>query len=341
MGRLFVVGVVCLLAAACSQGDRAPTGASVPTVAFTARGTIAIARRGSTVRLPAAVTGSLTPGLALSRAGRGSTGDAGGAGGALLPLLAVRGNARPLFALPGSFRRVVTFHDDTGGTHHLVALYDAAGGPPRVLQHYVGNRLVHLTAMEWRRVNGGWVQQRVLAREIRNDSLVLEADARADAIDVAMARPAGVRRVASLMAVARLGARVAHALAPRDAVAQLYVSECWAQYKEYWKATAALTSAILAIEAGEETGLGPAAINALYFAYSAALAWAGMAEMELFVCVENARERDNPISASDPSIGGTTGSDIGGAGIGIGASPPTHGCLAGSYAADCQTQFGL
>jgi hypothetical protein len=346
---LVVVGMGVALAA-CADAGRAPTATSVAALDFSARGVVTISRGGGAVagngtgvqtsvtgaRATAVLPGSLSahapPGVALSRARDRASGNGSGA---TLPFIAVRDEARGLMAPREGYRRVLTLRDDHGVTHHLVALYDRSGGPPRVIQHYVGSTLVHLTAMRWRRVNGAWVQHHVLARELRDGALTLEADAEASDVQVAALRSTegSVGRFASRRIVALLAAGIAHTFAPRDAEAQLYMSECWDKYKEYWKATAALTSAILAIEVGMETGVGAAATNALYFAYTAALAWAAAAEIELFLCVDNASERATPIRPSGPE---------GGPGGGMGARGPSGDeCLNGSYAARCQTPYGL
>ena len=139
-------------------------------------------------------------------------------------------------------------------------------------------------------------------------------------------------RPAATRVLAALAGGLAHVFAPRDASAQLYVSACWDQYKKYWAATAALTSTILAIEVGIESGAGAAAMNALYFAYSAALAAAIIAEMDLYICVENAKARAaGSTTGSTPPPGGGTGDQ----------NTPDEDCLAGSYAAHCQTPTTL
>ncbi len=343
MVRRMVVGRVCVVAAACADAGRSPTSPSVAALRVTAAGTVTIRRGvgsgGPSAVLSAAASAEAPAGVALSRVagpGGGAAGGRGGSGsGAVLPLAAVRDGARGLLRPTAGYRRVITLRDEAGRTHHLVALYDAQGGPPRVIQHYVGRQLVRLTAMRWERVAGGWVQRQVLAREIRGDSLLLEAKSVATSLEVAQ-RAGGVRPTVRGGVLARLAAALAYTLVPADALAQYYFSECWSKYKEYWKATAALTSAILAIEAGAESGVGAAAMNALYFAYTAALAWATIAEMELFMCVENARERSSSVFRSGDPYSGQSG--IGG---GDGSGQIDGSCLEGSYAAHCQTPSAL
>ena len=76
-------------------------------------------------------------------------------------------------------------------------------------------------------------------------------------------------------------------------------------------------------------------MGALYFTYTTALAWAVMAEFELYVCVDNARARENA------RTGGATSGSTSSSGSGSGSEPPKNTCLEGSYAANCQTQFAL
>ncbi|HEU4642718.1 MAG TPA: hypothetical protein VFS44_09700 [Gemmatimonadaceae bacterium] len=329
-----VVGGMCAALAACADGGKIPTSAEAPprlvasgsvTITSPKAGAVTFAAetRGGGAREPARA-------LALSRLPDGE------AHTPVLPIVAVSDgpSAGALLARRGEYRRVLTMHDEQGTTHHLVALYDGSGGPPRAVQHYVGNELVRVMAFRWERVRGGWAQRRILVREVRHGALVLETEARATALQVGMASAgAGAGAGATPFALVRAGVlrALAGVFAPADAQAQFYFSECYTKYKEYWKATAALTSAIIAIEVATESGVGGATMEALYFAYTTALAWAVMAEFELYVCVDNARERESS---------GTTG-PTSGSGSGSGSEPPKNVCLEGSYAANCQTQFGL
>lgn len=319
---VLVVGGACVAAAACADAGHVPTGAEAPP-RLRASGAITITSPAAgAVTFPAAVHTEAARGLSLSRV----PGGADDGRGAVLPLVAVPDGSRGLLARPGEYRRVLTLRDEQGATQHVVALYDARGGPPRVLQHYVGAALVRVMAMTWEHVPGGWAQRRILVREVKNGALALETDARAATMQVASAGASPFALVRAVVLSA-----VAGTFAPRDAQAQYYFAECYSKYKEYWKATAVLTSAILAIEVAIESGAGAAAMNALYFAYASALAWAVAAEMELYVCVENARAADGAGGTSGSSSGGSSG----------GSTVPDSDCLEGSYAAHCQTPFTL
>lgn len=334
--NLLVVGGACAVLAGCADAPRGPTEPGDATLRFGASGTIAVSvpARGR-VSFPASVRGEAPRGVSLSRVPpRVGTANGTGGSGAVLPLIAVRDGARGLLARPGEYRRVLSMRDESGRVHHLVALYDGSGGPPRAIQHYVGRTLVRVTAMEWERVRGGWAERRLVARELRHGALALEVDARADTLQVASSAGASSPSP-SLFARARAGllAALAYTFAPSEAQAQYYFSECWSEYTAYWKATAALTASILAIEVAVESGVGEVAMNALYFSYVSALALAVSAEMDLYMCVDNAREADQGGSTSS-----TSSTSDGSSG---GASKPSADCLEGSYAAHCQTQFGL
>lgn len=320
LGRLLVIGGACATLAACGTDRSAPTQPPARARQLGASGSITITTHGRAAAFSAATSSSGPSGAALDRGGAP-------AGVATLPLAFVRGDGRHLFARDGRYRRSVRFNDPQGARHELVALYDRQGAPPRVIQHYVEGKLVRVTAMRWRRTAAGWAQERVLSREIRGDTLAFEAEARATSMDLSMGTRPFTTRV-----LAALAGGLGYVFAPRDASAQLYLSECWEQYKRYWTATAALTSTILAIEVGIESGLGAAAMNALYFAYSAALAAAIIAEMDLYICVENAKARDaGSTTGSTPPPSGGTG-DL---------NAPDEDCLDGSYAAHCQTPTTL
>ncbi|HEX6535619.1 MAG TPA: hypothetical protein VF041_13565 [Gemmatimonadaceae bacterium] len=330
--NVLVVGGACAVLAGCADAPRGVTGPSDAALRLSASGTVSVRvpARG-TVAFPASVRADGPRGVSLSRVGPPGEGERGSNGGrAVLPLIAVRDGARGLLGRRGEYRRVLTMRDESGRVHHLVALYDGSGGPPRAIQHYVGRTLVRVTAMEWEHVRGGWAERRLVARELRHGALALEVDARAATLHVASSTAGG-----SPFARVRAGllAALAYTFAPSAAQAQYYFSECWTQYKNYWKATAALTAAILAIEVAVESEVGDAALNALYFSYTSALALAVAAEMELYLCVDNAREADR-----DGSSGSTSSTSDGGS---SGGTEPSDDCLEGSYAARCQTQFGL
>lgn len=312
--RLLVIGGACAALAACGTGRDAPTRPSARAARLGASGFLTVTTHGRSATFPAVSAGSGTPGAALDRTG-------GSGASATLPLAFVPAGATHLLALDGRYRHAVQFRDDRGARHVLVALYDRQGAPPRAIQHYVDGTLARVTAMRWRRTAAGWAQERLVSREIRGDTLAFEAVATATSMDLSV----GTRRTGSRL-LAAIGGALAHLVVPRDAVAQLYLKECADQYKKYALATAALTSAILAIEVGIDSGIGAAALNALYFSYSVALAAAVAAEMDLWICLENARARD-----SSGSTSGGTG-DL---------TAPDEDCLAGSYAAHCQTPTTL
>lgn len=331
---MLVLGGACMALAACADGAPIPTGAAAGPVRISAVGTVALSQGEATVTLPAAASLEMRRGTSLSSVIESRWRGVGGGDRverAALPLVGVRADARGLMAPKDSYRRVVTFRDESGNTHHLVALYDDDGGPPRAIQHYLGNELYRVTAMKWERRSGVWMQRRLLAREIRDGSLLLQADARAGELQVAErpASPLGAR------VLALLAAGIAHTFAPSEARAQYYFRECWDAYSDYVSATATLTATIIALELAAESGVGGAALFALRFAYVAALARACTAEMGLFICVDNARERervqnDDHDGSYRPTGGGRKS-----------RSQSKADCLEGSYAAHCQTAFAL
>lgn len=316
--RLLVIGGACAALAACGTGRDTPTRPAARAARLGASGFLTVTTHGRSATFPAVTAHGGAPGVALDRTdGSGSS--------ATLPLAFVPNGASQLLARDGRYRHVVRFRDAGGARHALVALYGRQGEPPRAIQHYVDGRLTRVTAMRWRHTATGWAQERLVSREIRGDTLAFEAVATATTMDLS----AGTRRVGSRL-LAAIGAGLAHVVVPRDAVAQLYLSECADQYKKYALATAALTSAILAIEVGIDSGVGAAAMNALYFSYSVALAAAVTAEMDLYICLENARELDGGGSSTGGTSGGSGDQNV-----------PGEDCLDGSYAAHCQPPYTL
>lgn len=332
MRKVMLAAGACFALAGCADAGRGPTDVTSAPVRMTANGSVTVAQAGrGAVAFPATAVTELAPGANIGKVASGARSDARAA---VLPLVMVRDGARGLIARPGEYRRAITMRDEHGAVHHLVALYGPAGGPPRVIQHYVGATLVRVLAMEWERVHGGWAQRRLHAREIRDGRVVIETDARASALRLSSAsRPARLR--------ARLVGLLASALMPRAAEAQLFLSECWTEYKNYWKATGALTTAIVAIEVAEETGAAAIVIEGLYVGYTAALASAAIAEFDLFLCVENARELTDHLNSLDSPTSSTSTEGTSTSSGGVDSGPLDPSCLEGSYAAACTTPFTL
>lgn len=333
MRKVMLAAGACVALAGCADAGRGPTDARSAPMRVAASGSITVAQAGrATVAFPASAVTEIAAGSEVGKAARGAP--RGGASDAVLPLVMVRDDARGLIARPGEHRRTISMRDDQGAVHHLVALYGPEGGPPRVIQHYVGATLVRVLAMEWEHVRGGWAQRRLHARELRDGRVIIETDARASSLRLASASRGARLRSA-------LGALLAGALMPRAAEAQLFLSECWTEYKNYWKATGALTTAIVAIEVAEETGAATVVIEGLYVGYTAALASAAIAEFDLFLCIENARELANHLNSLDSptSTTSTEGTSTSSGGVDTGSLDSS--CLEGSYAAACTTPFTL
>ena len=179
--------------------------------------------------------------------------------------------------------RTAAFLDAAGHQHAVVWINSPDGSPPRKVGHFIDGKLVMLTSYEWRAVNGGWTVASLAHATYQEGKAALE-------LRTAAAAEAASREAhPTLRDLALLALRMA---APADANAQVLSGPCKIEWLQYIAAEAALSAALVAFYKAQNAATLAAVV--------ATAALATIAEMNLWLCLQNADSKQNPIPGGGP-----------------------------------------